>query len=372
VHFNVANRKIHFWASFVAGLPLLVIIASGILLQAKKQWSWVQPPEQRGTSTVPVIDFDRILTSLQSVPSLGVTGWQDVDRLDVRPGRGVAKVTLNSRWEAQIDLGTGAVMQTAYRRSDLIESIHDGSFFGGDWVKLGLFLPAGITLLLLWLSGVWMLWVNLHGKRKKRLEVAKRKAAAVAVLALLRAVGMAQTKAPAPLAPLTIDPIIGHWETTTENGERMVTADARKWKTEKADAPYPLAAVRGVENFTEGVLSVQFKLIAGESDQIAGIAFGITPQAEYYYGRYNTKDGNSALWRFENGARRRLLDGQEHEQLPLGTWHDLRVEVRGTRVVTTVNGRLRIEHDLPAPVSGRVGFYAKRDSVTAFKNFRIE
>ena len=34
------------------------------------------------------------------------------------------------------------------RRSDLIESIHDGSYFGGDWTKLGLFLPAGIVLLL--------------------------------------------------------------------------------------------------------------------------------------------------------------------------------------------------------------------------------
>ena len=368
MHFNVANRKVHFWASFVAGLPILVIVASGIVLQMKKNWAWVQPVEHRGTTTVPAIDFDRIMTSLQAVPALGVTGWGDVDRLDVRPGRGVAKVTLYSRWEVQIDLGTGAVMQTAYRRSDLIESIHDGSFFGGDWVKLGLFLPAGLTLLLLWLSGIWMLWVNLHGKRQKRLERAARvKAAAIILLASLPAIAYAQAQ-----PRLTVDPIVGHWETTAEGSATVVIADARKWRAEKAGAPYPLAAVRGIENFSEGVLSVKFKLIAGESDQIAGIAFGISPQAEYYYGRYNTKDGNSALWRFETGARRRLLDGKEHEQLPLDTWHDLRVEVRGTRVITTVNGRLRIEHTLPAPLSGRVGFYAKRDSVTAFKDFRIE
>jgi hypothetical protein len=300
------------------------------------------------------------------VPSLGVSGWGDVDRLDVRPGKGIVKVTLYSRWEAQIDLGSGEVLQTAYRRSDLIESIHDGSFFAGDWTKLGLFLPAGLTLLMLWLSGVWMLWVNLHGKRKKRRERELRKAAAALALAALPAVALAQQP------PLAIEPVIGHWETVTEGQDRVVIADARKWKAEKADAPFPLAAVRGVDNFTEGVLSVQFKLIAGESDQIAGIAFGISPDAEYYYGRYNTKDGNAALWRFENGARRRLLDGSEHEQLPLGVWHELRVEVRGTRVVTTVNGKLRIEHTLPARVSGRVGFYTKRDSVTAFKNFRIE
>jgi hypothetical protein len=363
VHFNVLNRKVHYWAAFIAALPVLIIIASGILLQMKKQVDWVQPPEHRGTGTVPVIDFDRIMTALRSVPSLGVTGWDDVDRLDVRPGRGIAKVTLYSRWEAQIDLGTGNVVQTAYRRSDLIESIHDGSFLAGDWTKLGLFLPAGVVLLLLWVSGIWMVWVPIKGKRKRRLlQQQQRKAAGVAVLAFgLPALALAQT--------LSVDPIIGHWETTTENGETVVVADARKWKTEKAEAPYPIAAVRGVARFTGGVLAVKFKLIGGESDQIAGIAFGLTPQGEYYYARYNTKDGNVALWRFENGARRRLVDGTEHLQLPLDTWHELKVEIRGTRVTAVVNDKIRVEGNLPAPVDGRVGFYTKRDSITAFKGF---
>ena len=54
VSFNVGNRKIHHYASFVAALPLLIIIVSGLLLQMKKQWDWVQPPEHRGTGTTPV------------------------------------------------------------------------------------------------------------------------------------------------------------------------------------------------------------------------------------------------------------------------------------------------------------------------------
>ncbi|MBA2304547.1 MAG: PepSY domain-containing protein [Acidobacteria bacterium] len=363
MHFNVANRKVHYWASFAAALPLLVIITSGILLQMKKQWNFVQPPEQRGTGTVPAITFDRLMLGLQSVPDLGVTGWDDVDRVDVRPGRGVAKVTLKSRWEVQVDLGSGRVMQTAYRRSDLIESIHDGSFLAGDWTKLGLFLPAGITLLLLWLSGVWMVWVQLIGKRRRR-KMAKHKAAAVAVLAFgLPWLAVAQQK------PLEIDPLVGHWETGKDGVEPLVRADARKWTTDLSETRFPLAAVRGVDDFTGGVLSVKFKLIAGDSDQIAGLAFGISPKAEYYYARYNTKDGNVALWRFVNGDRERIIDGSEHLQLPLDTWHDLRVEVRGTRVIAVVNDKLRIEHTLAAPVSGRVGFYTKRDSVTAFKAF---
>lgn len=366
MHFNVANRKVHYWASFLASVPLLVIIASGILLQMKKQWDFVQPTEHRGTGTVPAVGFGHIMAGLQTIPSLGVSGWDDVDRLDVRPDRGVVKVTLKNRWEVQIDLGTGQVLQTAYRRSDLIESIHDGSFFGGDWTKLGLFLPVGLTLLLLWMSGVWMVWVQLHGKRKRRKMRAKRKAAAVVVFAAgLPAIAAAQQP------PLAVDPIVGYWETVRDGGDPVIVADARKWNAGKAETPFPLAAIRGIDAFSDGVLSTKFKLVAGESDQIAGIAFGITPAAEYYYARYNTKDGNVALWRFENGARRRLVEGTEHLQLPLNAWHDLVVEVRGTRVVATVNGRLRLEHTLPAPVSGRVGFYTKRDSVTAFKAFTV-
>ena len=79
-------------------------------------------------------------------------------------------------YEVQVDLGTGHVLQTAYRRSDLIESIHDGSFFGGDWTKLGLFLPAGLTLLLLWLGGLWMFWVP-FGAKWKRARVPPKRAA---------------------------------------------------------------------------------------------------------------------------------------------------------------------------------------------------
>ena len=172
--FRVLNRKVHYWIAFGAALPMLVMIGSGLLLQGKKQFAWVQPPEQRGTGTAPAIDLDGVLAALRSVPDMRVETWADVNRLDVRPGRGVVKAWLMNGYEVQIDLGTGRVLQTAYRRSDLIETIHDGSFFAGDWTKLGLFLPAGIVILFLWITGMWMWWVPFAAKRR----VGKAKAAA--------------------------------------------------------------------------------------------------------------------------------------------------------------------------------------------------
>ena len=164
---SIVIRKLHYWTSIAIALPASILLASGLLLQAKKHWSWVQPPEQRGSVTAPRITTDSVLASVVAVPALGVRGWDDVNRIDFRPGKGVAKVWLQSGTEVQVDLGTGTVLQTAYRRSDLIESIHDGSYFGGDATKLGVFLPTGIVLLFLWVSGVWLFLVPILAKRRR-------------------------------------------------------------------------------------------------------------------------------------------------------------------------------------------------------------
>ncbi len=77
-----------------------------------------------------------------------MSGWKDIERIDVRPGHGAAKVQCKNHWEVQIDLSTGDVLSSTYRRSDLIESLHDGSFFS-DAAKLWIFLPNGLILLAL-------------------------------------------------------------------------------------------------------------------------------------------------------------------------------------------------------------------------------
>jgi uncharacterized iron-regulated membrane protein len=161
-------RNWHYWVSIGIALPALVMMASGLLLQLKKQWDWVQPPEQRGTGTAPVIGLEALKDRLVATPELGVRGWEQIHRIDVRPSRGVAKVSLTDGWEVQVDLGTGAVLQRAYRRSDLIESIHDGSFFGGDAVKLGVFLPTGLLLLFLLLSGLYLFALPYLAKARRR------------------------------------------------------------------------------------------------------------------------------------------------------------------------------------------------------------
>jgi len=153
-------------------LPLLVVVGSGILLQLKKESSWIQPPTQKGADGPPTLAFDAILAAAATVPDAGVRTWDDVDRLDVRPSKGVAKVRAKSGWEIQVDTSTGAVLQAAVRRSDLIESIHDGSFFH-EKAKLWIFLPAGLILAGLWFTGVYLFILPALKRRDGRARKAR-------------------------------------------------------------------------------------------------------------------------------------------------------------------------------------------------------
>lgn len=209
---------------------------------------------------------------------------------------------------------------------------------------------------------------------------------------LVAAVSLAATPPPT----FVITPVVGHWETVTDDGAPAALADGTKWDgTSGPDlralasalfttpheafarnmdpaTAFAFAVVAGVDDFSGGTIRGRFKLIGGASDQIAGFAFGLQPNGDYLYVRYNTKDGNLAVWEFVDGKRNVLKHGEHHAQIPLGAWHELVITVDGRRVRGEMAGGFRVEHELPRPVSGRLGLWAKRDAVTAFRVPRVE
>ena len=89
------------------------VFASGLLLQVKKQVPWVQPAEQRTAVPVPGLSWETILAAAQAHPPAAVRSWEDIDRLDVRPAKGIVKVITKSRWELQLALADGATARGA-------------------------------------------------------------------------------------------------------------------------------------------------------------------------------------------------------------------------------------------------------------------
>ena len=161
------NRLIHRWGSILIALPTLCVLLTGVVLQLKKQSSWIQPGTQKGVERAPTLSFAQILETAQSVPNAEIRSWEDIDRLDVRPEKGMLKIRSKNRWEVQLDAATGEILQVAFRRSDLIESLHDGSFFS-DWTKMLIFLPTAVVLVVLWGTGLYLFFLPQLAKRKKR------------------------------------------------------------------------------------------------------------------------------------------------------------------------------------------------------------
>ena len=162
-------RQIHYWLSLIVVIPTAIIFIAGIFLMLKKEIAWIQPPTESGivSGQLPEVSFEQLLESARSQPRAQVNEWTDIDRIDLRVGKGIAKLQAKSGWEIQVDTNTGKVLNVAYRRSDLIEQIHDGSFFS-DAVKLYIFLPTGIFLIFMWGTGLYLFLLPRFQKKKSR------------------------------------------------------------------------------------------------------------------------------------------------------------------------------------------------------------
>ena len=165
-NFRKNNRKLHYWLSAIIAIPLLIVIVTGLMLQYKKYVPWIQPSTISTVHKVPTVSFQDLFLSVSKNESLNIKSWADIDRIDVRPAKGIIKVRLKNNWELQVDPSTAEVLQVAYRRSDIIEKLHDGSFFG-KFTQFWIYVPTAIALLILLFSGLYMFFRPLILKKNR-------------------------------------------------------------------------------------------------------------------------------------------------------------------------------------------------------------
>ena len=171
-------RKIHRITASITFMIVFIVAVTGILLAWKKHsGNAIQPKTQRGTTS----ELGAWLP-LDSLKTLGIAALlkhdaslsPELDRMDVRPGKGVLKFRFEHHyWEVQLDGATGETLHIGRRYSDLFEQIHDGSIvdrllcIGGDWFKLAFSNVSGWALLFFTVTGVW-LWLGPKWMRRFR------------------------------------------------------------------------------------------------------------------------------------------------------------------------------------------------------------
>jgi uncharacterized iron-regulated membrane protein len=163
----------HKWTGIALSAVFLCTAATGFTLLIKKKVDWIQPPTMNGESGA-VEDFITVQRLFEVVLEQGhadFTSAEDVDRVDFRPGKRVFKVqSVRNHSEIQVCAVTGSLLRVDTRRSDLLEDIHDGSFFG-EWFHAWVMPLVCLGLGFLALSGLW-LWIEpkVRKRRRKRLR----------------------------------------------------------------------------------------------------------------------------------------------------------------------------------------------------------
>jgi len=163
-------RRFHRWIGISLAVFLLISATTGILLSVKKDFDILQPPTQKGESkdlkTWKSLD-DLELIAVREVQKIKPNSENTIDRLDVRPSKGIVKVLFKEdNLEVQLDGTTGKVLSVAPRWSDWIESLHDGSIIS-DLFKMISMNVLGWGLIVMIVSGFW-LWYGPRRLRRKR------------------------------------------------------------------------------------------------------------------------------------------------------------------------------------------------------------
>lgn len=135
------------------------------------------------------------------------------------------------------------------------------------------------------------------------------------------------------------------------------------------DNHYPLLIYEG-ETFGDFTISTRFKLVDGTTEQMAGIAFRIQDEKNYYYVRASGLGNSFYFLKFVNGE----LFPPIGSKLPIekGVWHELSVECKGSQITCSLNGKPIISQmQQDSFAKGKIGFWTKSDSVSYFSDTTI-
>lgn len=154
-------RTLHKWIGVPLIIFFLVVGVTSILLAWKKKVELLPPTQktkvENGTWILP---SEMVRIGEEEMVKIGED--PEVDRLDIRPDKGIAKVTFKTHFtEVQVDGYSGEVLSVSTRHSDWIEKVHDGSIIDFYWTgeegaKLTYSTLTALGLLFLAFSGFYL------------------------------------------------------------------------------------------------------------------------------------------------------------------------------------------------------------------------
>jgi hypothetical protein len=162
------------------------------------------------------------------------------------------------------------------------------------------------------------------------------------------------------LPPLTSQP-------TPSHTKQSVLAQLAQDPT---DEHFPLL-IYDEETFGDFTLTTRFKIVSGIAEQMAGMAFRIQNESNYYVVRASSLDGTFRFYKVREGQREPLVGPKV--PIPLGSWQELGIECKGNQIHCRLNGKevISVTDNNTPFIRGKIGFWTKSDCVSYFADTRI-
>jgi hypothetical protein len=138
---------------------------------------------------------------------------------------------------------------------------------------------------------------------------------------------------------------------------------------DRTDEHAPMFIYDG-ESYGDFKVVTRFKLMEGEVEQMAGIAFRFRDENNYYYVRASGLGNSFYFFKIQNGLRSAPIGPKV--EITKGVWHELAVECKGSQIRASLDGKELIPPwEDQSFATGKIGFWTKSDSVSYFADTRV-
>jgi hypothetical protein len=142
------------------------------------------------------------------------------------------------------------------------------------------------------------------------------------------------------------------------------------------DEHFPML-ILGQETFDDFTLTTKFKIVKGHAEQMAGIAFRMQDEKNFYVVRASALGKNVSFYAVVKGQRQARV--WRDMEIPLGVWHELSVTCKGigqkgAKIECSLDGNDIFQGADVTDSSfgaGRIAYWTKSDSVTYFADTHL-
>lgn len=165
---------------------------------------------------------------------------------------------------------------------------------------------------------------------------------------------------------ITGDGAPGTWKIIEHDGKPALT----QMDLDSTDEHFPVFFYDS-EVFSDFTATIHFKIVGGQKEQMAGIAFRAKDERSYYVIRVSGLGNNVRFYKFIGGLRS-VPVGPEIK-ISRDVWHGLTVQCDGNKIYSFLDGKEAIPAITDTSfIKGKIGLWTKSDSQVLFSDLHID